>query len=114
MAGWSAMATPVTSAACQAQGVHLVALYRIAKHDPNSCWSAQLSRLCYLIDLVFGQLMDRRAVKRVWARDLWHLCGRLLRTVLMHMQVVLLNGELATCPCISLRRWLEKLAHRVS
>jgi hypothetical protein len=29
-----------------------------------------LSRVRYRIDTVFGQLVDRCAVKRVWARDL--------------------------------------------
>ena len=52
----------------------------------------------YRIDTVFGQLVDRCAVKRVWARDRWHLCSRLLRKVLMHTLAVLLNMELGNPP----------------
>jgi hypothetical protein len=52
----------------------------------------------YRIDTVFGQLVDRCAVKRVWARDLWHLSSRLLRKVLMHTLVVLLNIDLGNPP----------------
>src|SRR5437879_1377394 len=66
--------------------------------DPHPRWSAQLSRVRYRIDTVFGQLVDRCTVKRVWARDLWHLCSRLLRKVLMQTLAVLLNGELGNPP----------------
>ena len=52
----------------------------------------------YNIDIVFGQLVDRYVVKRVWARDLWHLCSRLLGTVLMHMLVIRLNMDLGNPP----------------
>ena len=45
----------------------------------------------YRIDTVFGQLTDRCGIKRVWARDLWHLRNRLLRMVLMHTLGVLFN-----------------------
>jgi hypothetical protein len=75
----------------QARGLALLAPYRWAKRDPWPRWSAQLSRLRYRIDTVFGQLVDRTHVKRVWARDLWHLSSRLLRKVLMPTLTVLLN-----------------------
>jgi hypothetical protein len=71
------------------------------------------SRVRYRIDTVFGQLVDRSTVRRVWARDLWHLSSRLLRKVLMHTLVILLNVELGH-PCIWLRWWPEKPAHRVT
>jgi hypothetical protein len=47
-----------------------------------------LSRVRYRIDTVFGQLAERGAVKRVWARDSWHLANRLLRQVLPHTLLV--------------------------
>ena len=47
---------------------------------------------------VFGQLVGRCAVKRVWAHDLWHLSSHLLRKVLLHTLAVLLNGELGNPP----------------
>jgi hypothetical protein len=56
-----------------------------------------------LIDTVFGQLVERCDVKRVWAGDLWHLCTRLLRTVLMHTLAVLLSVDLGN-PALHLAR----------
>ncbi|HEX9035648.1 MAG TPA: IS982 family transposase [Ktedonobacterales bacterium] len=90
--------SPTTTAEWQPHGVELLAPYRSAKRDPHPSWSALLSRMRYRIDTVFGHLVDRCAVKRVWARDLWHLCSRLLRKVLMHTLVVLLNVELGNPP----------------
>jgi hypothetical protein len=85
--------SPATTADWLAHGVALLAPYRSAKRDPHPRWSAQLSRVRYRIDTVFGQLVDRCDVKRVWARDLWHLSNRVLRKVLMHTLAVLLNVE---------------------
>ena len=50
-----------------------------------------MGRVRYLIDTVFGQLTDRCQMKRVWARDAWHLWSRLLRKVLSHTLALLLN-----------------------
>ncbi len=83
--------SPATTAEWNSHGVELLAPYRSAQRDPHPRRSALLSRVRYRIDTVFGQLVDRCAVKRVWARDLWHLCNRLLRKVLMHTVAVLLN-----------------------
>ncbi len=90
--------SPATTAQCRRDGVELLAPYRSAKRDPHPRWSALLSRVRYRIDTVFGQLVDRCAVKRVWARDWWHLCSRLLRKVLMHTVAVLLNIERGNPP----------------
>ena len=90
--------SPTTTAEWQLHGVEVLAPYRSAKRDPHPRWSAQLSRVRYRIDTVFGQLVDRCTVKRVWARDLWHLSSRLLRKVLMHTLAVLLNRELGNPP----------------
>jgi DDE family transposase len=90
--------SPTTAHEWQPQGIALLAPYRSAKRDPHPRWSALLSRVRYRIDTVFGQLVDRCNVKRVWARDLWHLCSRLLRKVLMHTLAVLLNVELGYQP----------------
>jgi hypothetical protein len=79
--------------------VELLAPYRSATRDPHPRWSARLSRVRYRIDTVFGQLVSRCDVKRVWARDLWHLSSRLLRVVPMHTLAVRLNGELGTPRC---------------
>lgn len=90
--------SPATTTEWQQLGVDLLAPYRSAKRDPHPRWSAVLSRVRYRIDTVFGQLVDRCAVKRVWARDLWHLCSRLLRKVLMHTLAVLFNVDLGNPP----------------
>lgn len=90
--------SPSTTAEGQRQGVELLAPYRSAKRDPHPRWSARLSRVRYRIDTVFGQLVDRCAVKRVWARDRWHLCSRLLRKVLMHTLAILFNVDLGNPP----------------
>jgi hypothetical protein len=90
--------SPKVAAEWQQYGVDLLAPYRSAKRDPLPRWSARLSRVRYRIDTVFGQLVDRCAVKRLWARDLWHLSNRLLRKVLMHTLAVLLNVELGNPP----------------
>jgi hypothetical protein len=90
--------SPATTREWRPLGVELLAPYRSAKRDPHPRWSARLSRVRYRIDTVFGQLVDRCAVKRVWARDQWHLCSRLLRKVLMHTLAVLFNITLGHPP----------------
>lgn len=73
------------------QGVTLLAPYRNASRDSHPRLSARLSRVRYRIDTVFGQLVERWAIKRVWARDTWHLANRVLRKVLMHTLALWLN-----------------------
>ena len=72
-------------------GVKLLAPYSSKERDPTPRRSAFLSRLRYRIDTVFSQLVERYSIKRVWARDLWHLTSRLLRKVLSHTLAFLLN-----------------------
>jgi hypothetical protein len=83
--------SPKTSEELVRMGVELLAPYSSKKLDPNPKRSAFLSRLRYRIDTVFSQLVGRYSVKRVWARDLWHLASRLLRKVLSHTVAFLLN-----------------------
>ena len=73
------------------QGLQLQAPFKKARQDPWTRRSALLSHFRYRIDTVFGQLMDRYLIKRVRARDLWHLGHRLLRKVLSHTIAFLLN-----------------------
>lgn len=83
--------SPALTADLAGRGLRLVAPYRSAKRDPQPQRSAQLSRLRYRIDTVFGQLVERYRIARVWARDPWHLASRLLRKVLSHTFALLLN-----------------------
>jgi hypothetical protein len=82
----------------RSRGVELLAPYRSKKRDPAPRRSAFLSRLRYRIDTVFSQLTGRYGVKRVWAKDLWHLASRLLRKVLSHTMAFLLNHQLGNPP----------------
>ena len=80
-------------------GVELLAPYWSKKRDPTPQRSAYLSRLRYRIDTVFSQLTERYSIKRVWAKDLWHLSGRLVRKVLSHTVVAfLLNHQVGNRP----------------
>ncbi len=79
-------------------GVELLAPYRNKKGDPTPERSAYLSRLRYRIDTIFSQLAGRYSIKRVWAKDLWHLAGRLLGKVLSHTVAFLLNHQAGNRP----------------
>lgn len=71
---------------------------RSAKRDPAPRRSRVLSRIRYRIETTFGQLVERYHSKRVWARDLWHLCSRVLGKVLSHTTAALLNAALGNPP----------------
>jgi hypothetical protein len=90
--------SPKTKEELADMGVELLAPYSSKKRDPTPQKSAFLSRLRYRIDTVFSQLTERYSVKRVWARDLWHLASRLLRKVLSNTVAFLLNHQLGNPP----------------
>ena len=73
------------------EGIELLAPFRKASHDPYPQRSARLSRIRYRIDTVFSQLTERYRIKKVWAKDSWHLASRLLRKILSHTLAVMLN-----------------------
>ena len=82
----------------QSMGIELLAPYSSKKRDPAPRRSAPLSRFRYRIDTVFSQLTERCSIKRVWARDLWHLTSRLVRKVLSHTVAFLLNHQVGNPP----------------
>ena len=98
--------SPKTEEGLVAMGVELLAPYSSKKRDPAPKRSALLSRFRYRIDTVFSQLVGRYSIKRVWARDLWHLTSRLLRKVLSHTVAFLLNHRSGNPPL-----QLAKLLH---
>lgn len=57
--------------------LELVARYASRSKDPNPSRSAFLSKLRYRIDTVLGQLTERYTIKRLCAKDLWHLTSKL-------------------------------------
>ena len=66
------------------QGVDLQAPFRRRKHDPWPQRRSILSCWRYRIDTIFSQLVERTGLKRIWARDVWHLWNRRLHKILMH------------------------------
>ncbi len=82
---------PRLQAELRRSGLLLLAPFLLASREPWPERSRLLSRVRYRIDTVFGQLVERCALKRVWARDTWHLANRLLRAVLMHTLAVFFN-----------------------
>jgi len=73
------------------RGINLQAPFKSASSEPWPHRSAMLSRFRYRIETVFGQLVERYSIKRVWAKDMWHLRSRLLRKVLSHTFAFILN-----------------------
>jgi Transposase DDE domain len=73
------------------RGVRLLAPYRIRAKDPEPARTRRLSKVRWKVETVNGQLADRYRGKRVWARDLWHLCHRLIRKILSHTVAVWLS-----------------------
>ena len=78
--------------------IDLVAPFKTAKHDPQPRTSALLSRLRYRIETVFSQLVERYHIKRVGAKDIWHLNSRLLRKALSHTIAYMLNQDQGNPP----------------
>jgi Transposase DDE domain len=72
-------------------GIHLLAPYKNKKRDPQPQRSRVLRGLHWLIETVNGQLAGRFHVKRTWAKDLWHLCSRVLRKILSHTVAAWVN-----------------------
>ena len=72
-------------------GLEMLVPFRKAASDPTPARSRAISGIRYRIETVFGQLCERFSIKRVWARDLWHLSSRLLRKALAHTLMVVIN-----------------------
>jgi hypothetical protein len=98
--------SPKTGEELAGMGVELLAPYSSKKRDPHPKRSAFLSRLRYRIDTVFSQLTERYSVKRVWARDMWHMASRLLRKILSHTVAFLLNHQLLGNPPLQFSKLL--------
>jgi DDE family transposase len=90
-----------------AQGVEMLVPFKKASLDPEPERSRVISSIRYRIETVFSQLCERFRIKRVWARDMWHLSSRLLRKVLAHTIAVVLNRAEGHEPL----RIAELLAH---
>ena len=69
--------------AFRSRGLQIIAPFRSAKREKRR-FPRRLTNLRRRIETVIGQLAERFSIKRVWARDEWHFCSRLLRKVLAH------------------------------
>lgn len=76
------------------EGIELLAPYRHRSEDPTPARSKLLNRVRRQVETVASQLVERYHLKRVWARDAWHLTNRLLRKVLSHTLAIRLNVAL--------------------
>jgi hypothetical protein len=82
---------PLLKTELKEEGVTLEASFKMAKFDPWPERSTVINHFRYRIETVFSQLTERFQIKKVWARDLWHLTSRLLRKVLSHTLIFILN-----------------------
>lgn len=89
---------PELHEALRARGLEMLVPFRKATHDPTPERSRRITSIRYRIETVFGQFCERLSTKRVWARDLWHLSSRLLRKLLAHTLMVVLNRERGNGP----------------
>ena len=90
--------SPDRQAQWRENGVAVIAPFKHKKHDPKPQWSVLLSRLRRRVETVYSQLTERYDLKRVKARDSWHLASRLLRSVLSHTMMALINRQLGNSP----------------
>lgn len=81
--------SPKLTAKLAEHQLHLLAPYKSKKRE-KAPWPTWLKHKRYRIETVIGQLVERFRIKRVWARDLWHLCSRWWRRVLSHTFAVYL------------------------
>ncbi len=80
-----------------ARGLSLLAPYKDKKRE-RAPWPHWLIGKRRRIETVLGQLVERYRIKRVWARDAWHLWSRWLRTVVSHTIAVLLCQQHGVSP----------------
>jgi Transposase DDE domain len=83
--------SPDKQAALAQRGWQLLAPFRHASRDPAPEHSRVLGRARQRIETTLSQLTERFHIKRIWARDLWHLANRLYRKVLSHLLMVRFN-----------------------
>jgi hypothetical protein len=91
--------SPELKADLAADGIQFESAFKNRKNDPDPERSTALSKERWLIETVQGQLAERYDIKKVRARDAWHLCHRVTRKVLSHTVALML--------CV--RSWLPPL-----
>lgn len=84
---------PKLTAELAPAGIALRAPFKKRASDPDPVGSRLLTRVRWRIETVAAQLVARYHLKRIWARDAWHLTSRVLRKVLSHTIAVWLCLE---------------------
>jgi hypothetical protein len=74
-------------------GIALQAPFKQRATDPDPVGSRLIGRVRWRIEMVAAQFVERYHLKRIWARDAWHLTSRMLRKVLSHTLAVYLCLE---------------------
>jgi hypothetical protein len=80
-----------------ARGLSLLTPYKDKKRE-RAPWPSWLIGKRRRIETVLGQLVERYRLKRIWARDAWHLWSRWLRCVVSHTLAVLLCQQQGLSP----------------
>jgi hypothetical protein len=83
---------PRLTAALAPAGITLRAPFKKRASDPHPAGSRLLGRVRWRIETVVAQLVARFQLKRIWARDAWHLTSRTVRKILSH--------TIAVCLCL--------------
>ncbi len=84
---------PRLTAALAPAGIALQAPFKMRATDADPVGSRVLGRVRWRIETVVAQLVERFHLKRIWARDAWHLTSRTLRKLLSHTLAVFLCLE---------------------
>jgi hypothetical protein len=84
---------PKLTAELAPAGITLRAPFKKRATDPDPAGSRVLTRVRWRIETVAAQLVERYHLKRIWARDAWHLTSRVLRKILSHTLAVFLCLE---------------------
>lgn len=90
----------------KAHKLWLLAPYKSAKREKHP-WPRRLTHARYRIETVFGQLVERFRIKRVWARDLWHLTSRWMRKFLSHTLAVFFCAQNNMLSCLSFAKLVQ-------
>ncbi len=83
--------SPPLRAPLAAAGVVLQAPYAPKQGDPEPARARQWASVRYRNETVNRQLAERYGIKPTWAKDLWHLCHRIVRKILSHTVAIVLN-----------------------
>jgi len=89
--------SPQLTERLKAKGLDLLAPYKSKKREKEP-WPRWLVRKRRRIETVISQMTERYNVKRVWARDRWHLTSRWLRKVLSHTMAVYFCQQVGLSP----------------